>query len=40
VISGIALISGIFAIFAFKKDDEDVYGDPFIRQNQIKRKEV
>ncbi|WP_037539307.1 MFS transporter [Mammaliicoccus lentus] len=40
VISGIALISGIFAIFAFKKDDEDVYGDPFIRQNQIKRIEV
>lgn len=40
VISGIALISGIFAIFAFKKDDEDVYGDLFIRQNQIKRKEV
>lgn len=40
VISGIALISGIFAIFAFKKDYEDVYGDPFIRQNQIKRKEV
>ncbi|MBF0794817.1 MFS transporter [Mammaliicoccus lentus] len=40
VISGIALISGIFAIFAFKKDDEDVYGDPFTRQNQIKKKEV
>ena len=40
VISGIALISGIFAIFAFKKDDEDVYGDPFIRQNKIKSKEV
>lgn len=32
IISGIALIAGIFAIFAFKKDDEDVNGDPFIRQ--------
>ncbi|WP_323703802.1 MFS transporter [Mammaliicoccus sp. Dog046] len=32
IISGIALIAGIFAIFAFKKDDEDVNGDPFVRQ--------
>lgn len=39
VISGIALISGVFGIFAFKKDDEDIQGDPFIRQNQIKKKE-
>lgn len=38
IISGIALLAGIFAIFTFKKDDEDVNGDPFIRQKDIKEK--
>lgn len=31
VIAMIVIISGIFAFFTLKKDDEDVHGDPFIR---------
>ena len=34
VISGIVLLSGIFAFFTLKKDDDQVLGDPFLRDGQ------
>lgn len=40
IIAGIAGLAGLFAVVALKKDDEDVNGDPFIRQNKIQEKEV
>lgn len=33
IISGIVLLAGIFAAFFLKKDDQDVYGDAFVRSN-------
>lgn len=40
IIAGIAGLAGLFAVVALKKDDEDVNGDPFIRQNKIQEKEA
>jgi len=35
VISGIVLLAGVYAFFTLKKDDQQVLGDPFLRDNQI-----
>lgn len=35
VISGIVLLAGIYAFFTLKKDDEQVLGDPFVRDGQM-----
>lgn len=34
VISGIVAVSGVYAYFILKKDDQDVLGDPFIRDSE------
>lgn len=34
VIAGVVACAGVWAFFALKKDDQDVQGDPFIRDGQ------
>ncbi len=40
VIAGIVAVAGIYGFFILKRDDEDVFGDPFYTDRQLREREV